>query len=51
MLFPFIRKVKTLQNYRPVSLILICGKVFERLIYSLFEFKNEFENELILKMN
>ena len=45
MLFPFIRKVKTLQNYRPVSLILICGKVFERLIYSLFEFN--FENELI----
>ena len=25
------------RNYRPVSLRLICGKIFERLIYNLFE--------------
>ena len=30
---------QTLENYCPVSLLPICGKVFERLIYnSLFEF-------------
>ena len=35
-----------LKNYRPVSLLPICGKVFERLIYDeMFEFFNE--NELI----
>ena len=37
---------QTLENYRPVSLLPICGKIFERLIYnSLFEFF--IENELI----
>ena len=48
MLFPLIRRVikKTLENYRPVSLLPICGKIFERLIYnSLFEFF--IANELI----
>ena len=35
-----------LKNYRPVSLLPICGKVFERLIYnSLFEYF--IENDLI----
>ena len=30
---------QTLENYRPVSLLLICGKIFEHLIYNgLFEF-------------
>ena len=37
---------QTLGNYRPVSLLPICGKIFERLIYnSLFEFF--IANELI----
>ena len=37
---------QTLENYRPVSLLPICGKIFERLIYnSLFEFF--IANELI----
>ena len=37
---------QTLENYGPVSLLPICGKVFERLIYnSLFEFF--IANELI----
>ena len=37
---------QTLENYHPVSLLPICGKIFERLIYnSLFDFS--FENELI----
>ena len=37
---------QTLENYCPVSLLPICGKVFERLIYnSLFEFL--IENKLI----
>ena len=37
---------ETLENYRPVSLLPICGKIFERLIYnSLFEFF--IANELI----
>ena len=37
---------QTLKNYRPVSLLPICGKIFERLIYnSLFEFF--IANELI----
>ena len=35
-----------LENYRPVSLLPICGKVFERLIYnSLFEYF--IQNDLI----
>ena len=41
MLFPFIRRVtkQNLENYRPVSLLPICGKILERLMYnSLFEF-------------
>ena len=39
MLFPFIRRVINKQNYRPVSLLPICVRIFERLIYnSLFEF-------------
>ena len=37
---------QTLENYRPLSLLPICGKIFERLIYnSLFEFL--IANELI----
>ena len=37
---------QTLENYHPVSLLPICGKIFERLIYnSLFEFF--IANELI----
>ena len=37
---------KILKNYQPVSLLPICGKVFERLIYnSLFEYF--IENDLI----
>ena len=37
---------RVLNNYRPVSLLPICGKVFERLIYnSLFEYF--IENDLI----
>ena len=63
--FPFERKKanvapvhkkgnnQTLENYRPVSLLPICGKIFERLIYnSLFEFfiTNELisSNQLVL---
>ena len=35
-----------LKNYRPVSLLPICGKIFERLIYNnLFEYF--IENDLI----
>ena len=48
MLLQFIKKAikKTAENYRPVSLLPVCGKVFERLIYnSLFEFF--IENELL----
>ena len=49
MWFLFTRKVmlkQILKNYRPVSLLPICGKVFERLIYnSLFEYF--IENDLI----
>ena len=48
MLFPVHKKgnKQTLENYRPVSLLPICGKIFERLIYnSLFEFF--IANELI----
>ena len=30
---------QVLRNYRPVSLLAICGKIFERLIYNnLYEF-------------
>ena len=37
---------KILKNYQPVSLLPICGKVFERLVYNnLFEYF--FENNLI----
>ena len=35
-----------IQNYRPISLLLVCGKIVERLIYNkMFEFFTE--NELI----
>ena len=27
-----------IKNYRPVSLLLVCGKVFERLLYNIFFF-------------
>ena len=44
------RDKQILKNYRPVSLLPICGKVFERLIYnSLFEYF--IENVLILQTN
>ena len=49
---PFHKKgnKQTLENYCPVSLLPICGKVFERLSYnSLFEFF--IENELISSTN
>ena len=47
-MFPVHKKSdqQILKNYRPVSLLPICGKVFERLIYnSLFEYF--IENDLI----
>ena len=35
-----------LKNYRPISLLPICGKIFERILYnSLFDFLNQ--NDLI----
>ena len=37
---------QVLKNYLPVSLLPICGKVFERLIYNSL-FKNFIENDLI----
>ena len=47
MLFLSIKKVTNiLKNYRPVSLLPICGKIFERLLYNrLYEYF--IENELI----
>ena len=47
MLFQFIRKaISKLENYLPLSLLPICGKIFKRLMYnSLFEFF--IANELI----
>ena len=47
MLFQFIRKaINKLENYLPLSLLPICGKIFKRLMYnSLFEFF--IANELI----
>ena len=44
---PFHKKSdkQILKNYRPVSLLPICGKIFERLIYILFEYF--IENDLI----
>ena len=35
-----------IKNYRPVSLLLVCGKVFERLLYNIFFFFLS-ENDLI----
>ena len=37
---------QVLKNYLPVSLLPICGKVFERLIYNSL-FKNFIESDLI----
>ena len=47
-LFLFIKKndKQSLKNYRPVSLLPICGKIFERLLYNnMFSFL--IENDLI----
>ena len=29
---------KTIKNYRPVSLLPICGKIFERIVYNMINF-------------
>ena len=39
-------KNNQLKSYRPVSLLLMCGKIFEKLIYNEM-FKSFIENELI----
>ena len=46
-LYPYIRKeTKGLKNYRPFSLLPICSKIFERLVYNeMFTFFTE--NNLI----
>ena len=39
---PFIRKITAINNYRPGSLLPICKKIFERLVFnSLFEYLKE----------
>ena len=45
---PFLKKgnKQILKNYRPVSLLPICGKIFERLIYNII-FEDFIENDLI----
>ena len=46
--YPYIRKEtnRSLKNYRPISLLPICSKIFERLIYNeMFTFFTE--NNLI----
>ena len=48
MLSPYVRKLihKLVKNYRPISLLPICGKIFKRILYnSLFNFLNQ--NDLI----
>ena len=47
-LFLFIKKYnkQSIKNYRPVSILPICGKIFERLVYrNIFSFL--IENSLI----
>ena len=46
MLFQFTREKYLIKNYRPVSLLPIFGKIFERLIFNSL-FKHVDENELL----
>ena len=48
MLFQFIEKItkQLIENYSPISLLPVCGKILEQIIYNkIFEFFSE--NELI----